>query len=608
MSYRFNTALSFTQSVICGLVLSQQSFAASSTPVVVTATRTPIVNGSAITPTLVINRSDIELSQAQDLTQLLQFQAGLDIARNGGPGQTSSLFIRGTESNHTLVLVDGVEINPGTIGGAALQQINLDMVERIEIVKGPRSTLYGSDAIGGVIHIFTRRGGKGTSSQLKLGTGSDQTRTLSAAVRHDDGRFYGGVDLSLLNTGGFPARRGASTDSGYSNTSINARIGHRGKRFTTELSHWESRGNTEYFGFFLDPLDQDYQNAVSAFTVKGAINNRWGTTIKLSHMVDRIIQNQGGDFATTRRTVFDWQNDFQLNANNLVTVGALLSNQSTRATSFGNTLGEDIDENAAYAQLQSQHGRHQLTLGIRANNHDAFGSYTTWDTGYAYQATPALLLSAMVGTGFRAPDSTDRFGFGGNPNLEPETSRNIEWVARYQMGMGQTFSLSAFQNNLDQLISFDDPDGFLGPIPGRNKNIDKARIRGIEASYSLDRHPWKLNIQATLQDPENRNAGNQLARRAKQSLTVNAAYTGRHYRTGFDALVTSERPDSDFSNTVNSGYTLINFYAEKKLTPSWWLRGRIENLFDQNYTLADQFNTRGRAAFIEIQYKQTKDG
>jgi vitamin B12 transporter len=573
-----------------------------SNAVFVTATRTAITTDAALATVVVITRAEIEAAQAKDLAELLRFHAGLDIGRNGGIGQNTSVFMRGTESNHTLVLIDGVRINPGTIGGAPLQYLHPDVIDRIEIVRGPRSTLYGSDAIGGVIQIFTRRP-EGTSARLLGGGGSNETREAALGAHHNAANWRFGADVSHLRTDGFPARVGATTDSGHRNTTINAYTGYKAGKADIELSRWQARGNTEYFDFALTPQDQDFENSTSAVALKTPIASNWATTLKLSQMLDRVEQNQSSDFISTRRNVLDWQNDVQLNNEHLLTVGALLSREHTQAQSFGTGFDVDTDSDAVFAQDQWRFGAQRLLTALRLTDHETFGDHTTGELAYGIDLSKATNVYASYATGFRAPDSTDRFGFGGNPNLDPETSRNVELGAKFSMTPNQRLNVALFQNDVDNLITFVDPDGFLGPTPGANQNVEQARIRGLEAGYGYTAKPWGVDIKGVVQDPENRQTGRQLARRAKRSLTSTVRYATGSYSVGASVLATSERPDSDFNTTVNRGYGVVDVFAQYRMTKSWLVRGRVENVFDKQYTLANSFNAPDRALYLQIEYQ-----
>lgn len=591
----------FLSTLAAGLVPTAQ--AADAAPVVISATRTAQIADAALAPVIVIGRDTIERSNAVDVADLLRFHAGIDIGRNGGPGQSTSVFIRGTESNHTLVMIDGVKINPGTVGGAALHNLAPEIVERIEIVKGPRSTLYGSEAIGGVINIITRRASDDTQGRFGFGAGSYDTRTLNVGVHHGRDGTRIGFDAHRYSTDGYALRPDVEFASGHDKTTFNGYVGDRAGPLDWELSHWQATGNTEYLSFFLSPLDLDFTNSTTALTLKGAPHALWNSTLRVSQVVDETVQNQSDDFSETRRYQFDWQNDVQIDARQLLTTGLWYSQEDTSASVFGSGFDEQTDVAALYAQDDIRFGDHRLLLAARHTRHESFGGHTSWDVEYGYRVTARTRITAAVGTAFRAPDATDRYGFGGNPDLEPETARNVELGVRHALGARQTLALNAFDNRIDDLIEFADPDGFLGPTPGRMENVEQARIRGVELGYTLDLRPFALRVEGIVQDPENETTGEPLPRRAQRSLTGSFDYDVGAYRFGIDFIAQSRRKDSAFSTAYNAGYGLVNLSAQWRLAQGWSLSGRVENLFDKEYELADGFNTTGRSVMIEARYR-----
>lgn len=560
----------------------------------VTATRTAQSVDEVLAPMVVITREEIERLQAVDVADVLRFHAGFDIGRNGGPGQPASLFIRGTDSNHVLVLIDGVRMNPGTIGGAALQNIDPALVERIEVVKGPRSSLYGSDAVGGVVNIITRRAAQGTQANAAVGGGSFLTRRFSAGVRHGVGGTRIGVDAALDKTDGFPPRTTSDIKVGHDNLSVNAHLGHRFSLLDAELSHFEASGNTEYLDFFLVPVDQDFKNSVTALRLEASPTSIWTTRLRLSQARDEIDQNQSPDYAHTDRLTADWQNDVSIGDAQLLSFGVEGTREKTAAESFGTVFDEERDIAAVYVQDVIEQGAHRAVLAARYSDYDGFGDRLTWDAEYGYWLTGATRLSAGAGTAFRAPDSTDRFGFGGNPDLRPEESRNIELGLRHRFSPNQRAGLQVFHNDIDELIEF----AGAGMV-----NIASARIRGIEASYDFDAGPWRFGLTATMQDPQSRDTGNQLARRAKRSATASLVYTAARWQLGADVLAASERRDSDFSTAMLPGYGVTSVTAAVSLAPDWTLRARVENAFDKDYTLADGYNTAERSYLLQLAWQ-----
>ncbi|MEJ2553674.1 MAG: TonB-dependent receptor [Gammaproteobacteria bacterium] len=577
------------------LFVSLAAVAAEQAPIIVTATRTAQIADESLAPVIVIDRAQIVRSQAVDIAGLLREHAGLDIGRNGGPGQPTSLFIRGTESNHVLVMVDGVKINPATIGGAPLQNIDPDLIQRIEIVKGPRSALYGSEAVGGVINIITRRAATGLHANAYLGAGRYDTRKAGVGVHKGGNGYHAGIDVGYTKTNGFPSRTGSDIASGYDNRSINLYLGKHLGGVDVELSHWQAGGTSDYLDYTLAPLSQDYANRITALKLHAAPRDNWTTTLHLSQAVDNIDQNQSADFAHTRRNAVDWQNNVQLTDDQLLTAGLSASRAHASSRVFGSGFDKHIDVKAFYVQDDLSLGRHRLLLAARHTHHDAFGGRTTWDAEYGYHFTPRTRLSAAIGTAFRAPDATDLYGYGGDPNLQAETSRNLEVGFHHHLTDHQSLALSAFDNRVKNLIEYDLASSKL-------MNIGRARIRGIEASYDIQAQAWGAHVEAIAQNPTDEVSGELLARRAKHTLTASVFYDTGRYRIGADWLATGKRKDSAFSSVYNAGYSLLNITTSMRIDRQWTLQGRVENLTDKHYTLADGYKTAGRSLYVELRY------
>ena len=401
---------------------------ANNKPIIVTATRTTTSVDQALATSTLITRKEIIESQALSVADVLRTKTGIDIASNGGPGQTSSVFIRGAESDHTLIMIDGIKVNPGTIGVAAIQNIPVNMIDRIEVIMGPRSTLYGSDALGGVIQIFTRRG---ETAEAGWRFGSFNTQELSASYHRKDENIRLGIDLSGARTDGFPTRSEAEGDSPYSNDSINLKLGNTFGNTDLDFQYMGSRGQTDYYDFFLTPVAQDYTNSITSLNVRVNAMENWLSKIKLSYFKDDIQQKQSADYLKTNRYQIDWQNDIVIGAANLVTAGIQTYRENAQSLSFGTGFDEDTDTVGLYVQDQFESGANQLTAGLRYTDYSSFDGKTTGELSYGYQANQATKLVASFATGFRAPGSTDRFGFGGNPDLVPETSTSFELSARF---------------------------------------------------------------------------------------------------------------------------------------------------------------------------------
>jgi vitamin B12 transporter len=568
--------------------------------VVVTATRTPTALEEVLAPVIVIDRDAIDRSAASDVTELLRFHAGLELGRNGGPGQTTAVFIRGAESNHTLVLVDGVRINPGTIGLAALQNIPPGMVERIEIVKGPRSALYGTDAIGGVINVITRRGARdGWSAEVGYGDYDTTQASVSGGIATERLEFDLGV--SYVDSAGFPTRTTDDTDRGYENLSASVRVSGDVGPAEVTLQHWRAEGTSEYSDFYLTPVDQDFENSTTAISVAWDLGAAVRAEVGVSRLEDRIQQNQSADFLETVRDSVDAQVDWRASARHTLAAGAQFSREDASSDSYGDRMQAATDTVNLFAQDQFESGRHRALAALGYTDHDTAGDAVTWNLEYGYALTGNTLLYGLAGTGFRAPDATDRYGFGGNPDLDPEHSQSLEAGVKHRFDARHAVSLAAFRNDIDDLIEFVTLS--YDPFDGENRNVAEARIEGIEAAYQYDAAPWRVRVEAIHQDPRNLQTDELLLRRARDSLTVSALRTFGPVALGLDVLAAGDRKDFGWPRPVTlDGYVLANLTARWQLNRAVALTGRIENLLDEQYELAHTFNTPDRGVYVSVSY------
>jgi len=592
------------------LVSAAQAETALLEDVVVTATRRAISTAQALPPVVVIDREEIERSNALDVADLLRFHSGIEIARNGGPGQVTSAFIRGANSNHTLVLIDGVKVNPGTAGGAALQDITPELVERIEIVKGPRSSLYGSEAIGGVINIITRRGGPGRELGARVQAGRYGTRGAAANLSWQEPDFGAGISATTLRSDGFPTFRDSEQGSGYDNDAVNAWVRAGIGGFALEASHWQASGNAEYADFFRAPQDQDFTHRLSRLQL-GWSGGDWRSTLSVSRFLDRIEQGElafdPDDFVETERDLVDWQNDFDHIAGLELTAGVAIVRERTSGQSFGAVLESapgqgkaDRDEEAVYLQTGLDLGRQRLAAAARRTDHDVFGGVNTWNLEWGASLGTQWALVAGVGRGFRAPSTSDLYAFGGNPDLEPEISRSVDLGIRYTPNPDHALELALFRTEITDLIEYFDPDGFMGPLPGRNENIGDARIKGAELTWRARYGDWGVTTTMLTQRPEDKSTGETLLRRAEQSATAQLTRRAGEHEFGLQLLASGER--RDFGGTRLAGYVLANLTARFALAQRWTLRARLDNLLDQDYELVDGYNTAGRGIYASLAY------
>jgi vitamin B12 transporter len=567
--------------------------------VLVTAARYAEDVDSALAPAVVISRETLDRSVALDVTEVLRFHAGIDVVRSGGPGQSTSVFVRGAESNHTLVLIDGVRVNPGTIGTAALQNIAPELIERIEVVKGPRSTLYGSDAIGGVINVITRRDQTpGGRFSAQAGMGPYATRQGNAQASFAGEKSSAGVAVSWLNSDGFPTRIGSTTDRGFDNLSVSANARTQIGEVDAAVRYWQASGSSEYSDFFLTPVDQDFRDSVAALELGLAPTNRWRTKAIVSRIEDRSEQNQSPDRLRTERYALDWQNDIEVTDRNRITAGVVYSTENAEALSFGTGFDVDTDITTAYLQNRFTPGRHELLLAAGYTDHTTFGNHTTWNAEYGLGLGDNTRVIASAGTAFRAPDATDRFGFGGNPLLQPEESTQVELSLQQRLSERQTLRLNAFQNDIDQLIEYVITD--FTTFDGELRNTDQARIRGVELTWALQGADWQVRAEASHQQPKNRTTGETLLRRAQNSLALSYVQSVGPVELGVDVLGVDER--IDFGRAKLDAYALANVTARYAMNADWSVLARVENVFNKQYELASGYNTPDRGLFVAVRF------
>jgi vitamin B12 transporter len=576
------------------------------THVVVTATRIPTPLVEVLAPVVVIDRATIERSAATDAADLLRFHAGLDVARTGGFGQPTSVFIRGADSNHTLVLVDGVRINPGTIGLPALQNVMPDLIERIEVVKGPRSALWGTDAIGGVVNIVTRRGSR-DGWVVEAGYGDYDTRRASL-----NGGTGLGANASLdfgvswLDSAGFPTRTTDDTDRGFESLDGNVRLQASIGNADVSVQHWRAQGNSEYSDYFLAPVDQDFETATTAAELRMPVGTGAEGRIAVSRLEDSIEQNQSPDALRTRRDTVEAQYDRKLGNVHALGVGVMHYREDARSESYGTRFDAGTDSSGLYLQDRIGRGPHLALVALGYTDHETAGSAVTWNLEYGYSFNSSRTrIFGLAGAGFRAPDATDRYGYGGNPDLEPEQSRNYEVGLKHALTDRQTVSLSAFQTDIDDLIEFVVTD--FETFEGVNQNVAEARIRGIEAGWHHAGERWQAHVEAIYQEPRNLADDSTLLRRAEQSLTAGVTRSFGPVQLGLDVLASGERKDVGFPQPVTlDAYVLASLTAQWQVTPALALLARVENLLDEQYQLANTYNTPDRGVYFTVRYAPSR--
>lgn len=587
-----------TRALAALLAAASCTHAATSTPtassepirldtVVVSATRyaRPVAGTSA--HVTVLDATDLAPLAAMPLEDILSRQAGVTMARTGGPGQQASLFMRGTNSDSTLVLVDGVKINGGTFGGANLQHLRGADIARIEVIRGPRSTLYGSEAIGGVIAITTRRDAEdGTTRRLQLGGGSDGSTDvhLDATMTHDNTRAA--IGLGQFRTDGDPVATRTDITGAHDNRSGTFSATRRYGEHEAGIDLWASEGRTRYADCLYDDtfactgattLEQDFRNETVSLWSTFRTGENASLHARLGHAGDRIDQRQSSDRARTRRLVGALELHRQAGRHTLVG-GIDAERENVYARVYGSRLDAANDHEALFLRDDWQNGPHRVSLGARHTRYDSFGTNRTGEASYGLSITGTLYGWIATGRGFRAPDATERFGFGGNPALEPETSTSREAGVRQQLGAHE-FTLTGFEQRIRGLIDYPAPD-FIAT------NLARARITGSELGWRWRDPQHRADAQLLLLDAVDDATGMRLARRPEKQFSATLARRDGPLELNVSVLAMDSRDNSAFDAVRLAGFAVFDVGASWAVSPALSVEARIENAGDIRYALA----------------------
>jgi vitamin B12 transporter len=585
--------------------------AARDAEVVVTAARLEQPLDESLASVTVIRRADIERTQARSVEELLAGVEGLSIAGGGGLGKVTSVFVRGAESDHTLWLVDGVRIGSVTTGTPALQDLPIDTIERIEIVRGPRSSLYGADAIGGVVQVFTRRG-RGAAPSLRLTGGSNGTRQGAASIGFGGESAWVDLQASHLETDGINACRGLPFPPGggcfisepdrdpYRNTSGNVRAGWRiSPALEVQGFVQRTEGRGDFDGSFVN--ESELANQVAGLEFAGRIGDAWASKLAAGRSWDEVTSFRNGvqrSVFDTRRDTATWQNDLSLGERGQLVLG--LDWLQDRVASSTRFVSDSRWNRAAFAQYQADLGRHEFSLAARLDENQQFGSNATGSLAWGVGLAGGLHVYASAGTAFKAPSFNELYfpGFG-NPSLDPEKAQTLEIGVKQSARWGR-WTLAAFGSDVDDLIAFDSAT-FLP------QNIARARLAGVEGSLRLQRAGWRLEQSLTWLDTEDRSAGATRGRELPRRPGVSGRTTVGWADDRLDLAVSTQFAGRRYDDLANrqalGGYAVVDLTGGWRLSASTELQLRIANLFDRQYETAYLYPSLGREALVTVRYR-----
>ncbi|UPG94408.1 TonB-dependent receptor domain-containing protein [Luteibacter aegosomatissinici] len=594
--------------------------------VVVTANRAPTPLDEVLAPVTVITRDDIERLQPTSVQDLLTGLPGVVMANTGGIGQQTSLFMRGTNSAHTLVLIDGVRV--GTVGAGlpAYEQLPVEQIDHIEVVRGPRSTLYGSDAIGGVIQIFTRHGqaGEAPTPSVSVTGGSHGYSAgqfgVSGGTTHGwynaslGGQYTSGINACRIGAG--TAFKGCFTDEpdhdAYRTYNGALSGGYRWDDGTELTGSWlRSKGTIEY--------DGDYQNLtrrsqqVAGGKLSFDVMADWRMSVSVGQNQDRADNylngadktldyvNYGVDkvrqgYLYSKRNQAAWQNDVTLAPGQTLSAG--VDYQQEKLDSDTDYLKTTRNNTGVFALYQGVFGPHEIQLSARHDHNTQFGNHNTGSAAYGFRFDNGMRITASYGTAFHAPTFNDEYyPYGAPVSLKPEKSRTAEIGLSGGPGIWN-WAVNAYQTKVDDLIGYD--ANFL-PI-----NVSQARIRGLEGQLGADVDGWHVRTYLTLQQPLNRDSGpqedNLLARRPRRTGRVDLDKDLGAFTVGGSVYAAGYSYDDAANTTRLGGYTTADLRATWHVDNAWSVQGRVANVADKHYETAAYYNQLGRTYYVTVRF------
>ena len=620
--------------------------------VFVTATRTPISKNNVIADVTTISPEEIERAGSSSLPELLQRQPGVEISNLGGPGKVSTLSLRGTSSTHSIVLIDGMRVGAATSGFSAIEHIPLSQIEKIEILRGPASSLYGQDAIGGVIQIFTKKGIDGFKPYVGIGYGSNNTSNFQSGIRGGNNQTTYAINFAAMNTDGFSAfipnpsntvANAANLDKdGYKNYSLSSSLNHKiNQDYEIDFQYFLSKGKNKFdnqfanFAPFVDYKNETKQESYG-LNLKGQISNTWQSSIKIGQSTDKYLDKQkwnpnigfydptptsaygcGGfcgevdstlvDLYKTTQDQLSWQNNIALQKGSINFIYDFLKQKIKTTDLYEKTQRTNHGFMAGYNLLENNHN---FQANLRKDFSSAYDDAVTGNVGYAYTFNSNWTLASSYGTAFVSPSFNYLYSLAdtyalGNPNLKPEKSKNIEGSIRYKDDSG-SMSLTIFQNKIDDFIIYSNP--YPAITRTSTQNLNKAEIQGLTISGDKFLGHFQIKGSLTSQSAKNEDTYKYLPRRASLIGNINLNYYIGNWNIGIEETFSGKRFD-DKENMVNlSGYALTNIVTDYKVNDKLRLNLRLNNVFDKDYSLAAEgrsgfkYQTPGRSLFANLHY------
>ena len=573
--------------------------------VVVTATRTAQPLTDIVADVSIVDRETIDNAGGAGLVDLLARLPGVEITRNGGVGNSSNVFLRGAEGRFTAVYIDGVRVDSQSTGGAVWEQIPLSQIDRIEVLRGPAAAVYGSDAIGGVIQLFTRKGEGAAAPYVGVGIGSHNLRKIEAGVSGAAGAFDYALGIAREESDGYDIRDSAGHNpdkDGYRSTAGNARLGFKiNAAHRLDATLLANQMKSGYDGSKYTPANpendqNDNRMHTAGLTWSAQWTQAFSSRVSVTDSVSRYETTPAYYLTKTQLRGYLWQNEYRVGAH-LFT--AALERREDHLTNA--PINRDRSQDALALGYGFNAGGHTLQLNVRHDSDSEFGGKGTGSVAYGYAITPTLRATASAGTAFRAPTLYQRFSAYGDASLKPETGRNVEVGLRYASGATHA-SVVAYRNRVTNLIVFDSGSTACGQSFGCYNSIGRAEYKGVTLAAGYRLGGVTLHGSIDLQNPKDLTTGKQLQRRAKRHATFGADTVLAGWTLGGEVQASGQRFENATNTQVLGGYALVNLYASTRIARDFTLLARVDNLGDKDYQVARTYVTPGRTLYVGLKW------
>ena len=557
--------------------------------IVVTPNKQPMKLFDTLLSVDFIKSDAIQKRGYKNLEEILSQFSSISIGSNGGFGQTKSIFMRGTESNHTKVLLNGVELNPGTLGVPSIQHISVDMIDRIEISKGSMSTLYGKDTIGGTINIITKNNSK-RSVKLTYGRYNTHNFFFSDGISLNEHKVH--LNLSRNTSNSYKAKVASSKNHKYHNTNLDLNYEYGFDDKNIKINYYNSSGKTEYDSFGANLIQDHVDNHLNMEFVKSFIKSDLSFFYKRKGNEINQSAASATDFTHTKVDSLGLSYTLYQNQTDYIITGFDYTDESMYELSYGTSFKttNKIKE-IFFSGTRALSEKYVTNFGVRHINHSVFNDYLTGNFGLGFYVTPNLIIRSSIGKSFRAPDATDLFGYGGNEDLNPEESVASEIGLKYKIDDQSFFKFTAFNNKIKNLIESDGSS---------MQNINKAEIRGFEVDYGTKINHADITMQYTYQEADDLTNDTLLSRRPRNKLSINLSHEIDNKQNITLQLVGESKRDNSIYDYNRLGGYLLSHLMYTKTVGDINVGIRINNVFDKKYRLAHNYNTEGRGLFISL--------